>query len=168
MFIVKFSQLRFIHSYWRQRDWQSNNTNQKNSFENLIFRYLVLVILLIRGATLPGAYDGIIFYVYPSYEKMQGLANINASRCFFLFNQLIFFARFGLMRLHRFSTPLAPASVVWSLWPVTTSSPTTATGTQSSSPSQTAPPASSPASSSSPSWASWLTRLTSLSLMLFR
>jgi len=41
-----------------------------------LFPYLVLVILLIRGATLPGAYDGIIFYVYPSYEKMQGLANI--------------------------------------------------------------------------------------------
>ena len=49
-----------------------------HSFENLIFRYFVLVILLIRGATLPGAYEGILFYVYPTAEKMAGLANIKA------------------------------------------------------------------------------------------
>ena len=48
------------------------------SFENLIFRYLVLFILLIRGATLPGAYEGILFYVNPTAEKMRGLQNIKA------------------------------------------------------------------------------------------
>jgi len=41
-----------------------------------LFPYLVLVILLIRGATLEGAYDGIIFYVYPTAEKVAGLKNI--------------------------------------------------------------------------------------------
>jgi len=41
-----------------------------------LFPYLVLVILLIRGATLPGAYEGILFYVYPTAEKMEGLKNI--------------------------------------------------------------------------------------------
>merc|ERR1712177_99716 len=41
-----------------------------------LFPYLVLVILLIRGATLEGAYKGIIFYVYPSAEKMEGLKNV--------------------------------------------------------------------------------------------
>ena len=41
-----------------------------------LFPYFVLVILLVRGATLDGAYDGVIFYVYPTAEKVANLKNI--------------------------------------------------------------------------------------------
>merc|ERR1711874_288307 len=41
-----------------------------------LFPYFVLFILLIRGATLEGAYEGILFYVYPTAEKLEGLKNV--------------------------------------------------------------------------------------------
>ena len=37
----------------------------------------MLVILLIRGATLPGAYKGILFYVKPTWDKVQDLRKID-------------------------------------------------------------------------------------------
>lgn len=35
------------------------------------FPYVMLLILLIRGATLPGAYDGIKFYLYPDISRLS-------------------------------------------------------------------------------------------------
>lgn len=32
--------------------------------------YIVLFILLIRGATLPGAWRGVVFYLKPQWEKL--------------------------------------------------------------------------------------------------
>lgn len=32
--------------------------------------YVVLFILLIRGATLPGAWRGVVFYLKPQWEKL--------------------------------------------------------------------------------------------------
>jgi len=41
-----------------------------------LFPYFVLFILLIRGATLEGAYEGILFYVNPTEKKMEGLKDV--------------------------------------------------------------------------------------------
>lgn len=34
------------------------------------FPYLVLLVLLVRGATLPGAWRGVVFYLKPDWEKL--------------------------------------------------------------------------------------------------
>lgn len=46
-----------------------------------LFPYVVLLILLIRGATLEGAYDGVQFYIGNKslFEKL-GDANVNIHR----------------------------------------------------------------------------------------
>lgn len=34
------------------------------------FPYLMLVVLLVRGLTLPGAKDGVIYYLYPDPSRL--------------------------------------------------------------------------------------------------
>lgn len=36
-----------------------------------IFPFVMLFSLLIRGVTLPGAVDGIYFYIYPEFNRLK-------------------------------------------------------------------------------------------------
>ncbi|VEN52506.1 unnamed protein product, partial [Callosobruchus maculatus] len=38
-----------------------------------IFPFVILFVLLIRGLTLPGAWDGVYFYIWPNWEELTNL-----------------------------------------------------------------------------------------------
>jgi len=42
----------------------------KVAYFTAIFPYVVLFILLIRGVTLPGAWNGILYFIEPQWEKI--------------------------------------------------------------------------------------------------
>lgn len=50
--------------------WKGVKTSGKVVWVTATFPYLVLLILLIRGATLPGAWRGVVFYLKPDWEKL--------------------------------------------------------------------------------------------------
>lgn len=40
------------------------------AFVTATFPYAMLLVLLVRGVTLPGAVDGIIYYLYPDLSRL--------------------------------------------------------------------------------------------------
>ena len=50
--------------------WKSVKTTGKVVFFTATFPYLLLLAFLVRGLTLPGAMDGIDFFIKPQWDKM--------------------------------------------------------------------------------------------------
>lgn len=50
--------------------WKGVKTSGKVVWVTATFPYVVLLVLLIRGATLPGAWRGVVFYLKPDWEKL--------------------------------------------------------------------------------------------------
>ncbi|KFQ27772.1 Sodium-dependent serotonin transporter, partial [Merops nubicus] len=50
--------------------WKGVKTSGKVVWVTATFPYIILFILLVRGATLPGAWKGVIYYLKPDWQKL--------------------------------------------------------------------------------------------------
>ncbi|KAJ0003929.1 hypothetical protein NQD34_010143 [Periophthalmus magnuspinnatus] len=51
--------------------WKGIKSTGKAAYFTVTFPYAMLLILLIRGVTLPGAVDGIVYYLYPDISRLS-------------------------------------------------------------------------------------------------
>ncbi|XP_078140538.1 sodium- and chloride-dependent GABA transporter 2-like [Centroberyx gerrardi] len=53
--------------------WKGVHTTGKVVYFTAVFPYVMLAILLVRGLTLPGAWQGLVFYLYPDPSRLADL-----------------------------------------------------------------------------------------------
>uniref|UniRef100_A0A8C3A535 Transporter n=1 Tax=Cyclopterus lumpus TaxID=8103 RepID=A0A8C3A535_CYCLU len=53
--------------------WKGVRSSGKVVYFTATFPYVMLLILLVRGATLPGAWEGIYYYLYPDLNRLANL-----------------------------------------------------------------------------------------------
>lgn len=97
------------------------------------FPYVMLIVLLVRGVTLPGAMDGIIYYLYPDISRLSD-PQVRAQLppvCLTMWRNthhvLVWCSRCGWTLARRSSSPTPSASASWPLLGATTRTTTTAT-----------------------------------------
>ncbi|KZS15995.1 Sodium- and chloride-dependent neutral and basic amino acid transporter B(0+) [Daphnia magna] len=88
------------------------SSSGKVAYFTALFPYVVLITLLIRGATLPGAGDGMLYFITPVWEKVltPEVWYAAVTQCFFSlsvgFGPIVFFASYNPFRhpIYRDST----------------------------------------------------------------
>ncbi|XP_062264122.1 sodium- and chloride-dependent GABA transporter 2-like isoform X1 [Platichthys flesus] len=53
--------------------WKGVRSTGKVVYVTAVFPYVMLVILLVRGLTLPGAWQGVVYYLYPDPSRLADL-----------------------------------------------------------------------------------------------
>ena len=57
------------------------SSSGKVAYFTALFPYVVMIALLIRGLTLPGAAQGLLFFFTPQWEKLASL-QVSAECCY--------------------------------------------------------------------------------------
>ncbi|KAF3845765.1 hypothetical protein F7725_002843 [Dissostichus mawsoni] len=53
--------------------WKGVRSTGKVVYFTAVFPYVMLAILLVRGLTLPGAWQGVVYYLYPDPSRLADL-----------------------------------------------------------------------------------------------